>query len=525
MDSISNWFKGFRLKMLILIAIPCLFIIALVGTSILVTKQVAKSASQVTDVRVPSLLGLQLMEEARNLIQIEFSKSVYNNQNTKFIELNNRIVTYLEKYKKGWDIYLPLEQSKEESEQWSLFVPLSGAWEVAVKKTLSKLRDNQQVEAKEVFENELTSVLDQSNISFSRIIAINYEIVEIEKKQFEKTNSNSLFLSTLFGVIGILGTLIIGIYLARNLTKELTFIADSIDHSSTQVSQASFGLSRSAESLSTAVQEQASTIEETSTSLSTLVANVHNNAEVAKKSSESAKVVQQLSNDATIFMNHLSEAMTTILDSNKRIEMLVKIIEEIAGKTEIIDDIVFKTQLLSFNASVEAERAGEQGRGFAVVAQEVGNLAQMSGQAASEISKIVKNSIKEAESVSKENRERVEKGSELAKDAQFKIERVSNMISDILESVNSISSTSSEQSQGLGEINTAVENLSKATQDTARNSEDAASASTELSGQSNSMQELVNKLRLLLSGSSSAAHSKQDFQYQKYEIKNLKRAA
>ncbi len=52
--------------------------------------------------------------------------------------------------------------------------------------------------------------------------------------------------------------------------------------------------------------------------------------------------------------------------------------EDIGDKTKVINDIVFQTKRLSFNASVEAARAGEHGKGFAVVAEEVGNLAQMS---------------------------------------------------------------------------------------------------------------------------------------------------
>ncbi|NCQ16281.1 chemotaxis protein, partial [Candidatus Falkowbacteria bacterium] len=74
-------------------------------------------------------------------------------------------------------------------------------------------------------------------------------------------------------------------------------------------------------------------------------------------------------------------SMDRISESNQDIASLVFAIEEIAEKTKIIDDIVFQTKILSFNASVEAERAGEFGRGFSVVAQEVSNLAKMSGRA------------------------------------------------------------------------------------------------------------------------------------------------
>jgi methyl-accepting chemotaxis protein len=78
--------------------------------------------------------------------------------------------------------------------------------------------------------------------------------------------------------------------------------------------------------------------------------------------------------------------MNQINYSNEQMSEIVKVIQEIETKTKVINDIVFQTKLLSFNASVEAARAGEQGKGFAVVAEEVGNLAQMSGNAAKEIS-------------------------------------------------------------------------------------------------------------------------------------------
>lgn len=85
--------------------------------------------------------------------------------------------------------------------------------------------------------------------------------------------------------------------------------------------------------------------------------------------------------------------MSQVADGNRKISEIVQVISEIGNKTKVINDIVFQTKLLSFNASVEAARAGEHGKGFAVVAEEVGNLAQMSGNAAKEISDMLNGSV------------------------------------------------------------------------------------------------------------------------------------
>ena len=103
--------------------------------------------------------------------------------------------------------------------------------------------------------------------------------------------------------------------------------------------------------------------------------------EIATEGRESVNQMRLSMQDIENSINHMSHQVG---ESNEQIENIVKIIGEISNKTAIINDIVFQTKLLSFNASVEAARAGEHGKGFAVVAEEVGNLAQMSGTAAKE---------------------------------------------------------------------------------------------------------------------------------------------
>jgi hypothetical protein len=296
------------------------------------------------------------------------------------------------------------------------------------------------------------------------------------------------------------GLLIVGGWMALQLSRQMFRITEEVATASSQVAAASEQLSRTSESLSSASQEQASAIEETSASLTEISGMVESNVRSAESSNGVATEVHGLSEETRQFMESLAEAMKAILESNSRIEKLVKVIEEIGEKTEVIDDIVFKTQLLSFNASVEAERAGEHGRGFAVVAQEVGNLAQMSGKAATEIAGIVKISIKEAVSVAQENKVKVEKGGDLAFETKNKMVQVLKKITEILDGTSRIVTASKEQSQGIGQISQSVENLNKATQETASTAEESSSASQELASQSETLMALVGEMRRMING-------------------------
>lgn len=306
----------------------------------------------------------------------------------------------------------------------------------------------------------------------------------------------SLFLLGILIVFGAIGSA----WYANSLARSIDIITDQVANASSQVASASEELTSSSEKLSSTSQQQAASIEETSASLTEISGMVDSNVRSAENANQVAQEVNDLTTETQQWMSELSDAMKSIYESNLRIEALVKIIEEIGEKTEVIDEIVFKTQLLSFNASVEAERAGEHGRGFAVVAQEVGNLAQMSGRAATEIASIVKNSIREADAVSKENKERVERGEYLTKETRIKMEAVIQRMTEILDSTNRIVLASKEQGDGINQISENVDSLNKATQDTASTAEESASSSAELAAQSETLLSLVNQMKELVAG-------------------------
>lgn len=319
------------------------------------------------------------------------------------------------------------------------------------------------------------------------------------ERMVEHTKALQLYVLLIACGTGVL-FLAVAFVFATRISRQLTRITNSVSGASQQVSAASEHLSTASEQLSSSSQEQASALEQTSASLTEIATMSDANANGAEQVDKSVKEVFQISDETRKSMVELATAMKLILESNGRIEKLVKVIEEIGEKTEVIDEIVFKTQLLSFNASVEAERAGEHGRGFAVVAQEVGNLALVSGRAAQEISSIVKTSIKEAEAVATENKERVESGGALAQMTKDKMETVLTNLNGIINSVDKIVSACREQKQGISQISTSIQSLSQATQETAGTAEESASASVELSGQGASLLGLVSELRKLVTG-------------------------
>ena len=177
----------------------------------------------------------------------------------------------------------------------------------------------------------------------------------------------------------------------------------------------------------------------------------------------------------------------------QQIEGLAKVIDEIGDKTSVIDEIVFQTKLLSFNASVEAERAGEHGRGFSVVAQEVGSLAQMSGKAALEISQIVKESTNRVAQIAKENSMRVEKGDQIAEATRKQAESVSSGAGQVLEA-------SSEQEKGISQIREAIESINGSTQKMAVIANQSSHSSHKLKKQAENLNAMIAELNSFIEG-------------------------
>lgn len=247
----------------------------------------------------------------------------------------------------------------------------------------------------------------------------------------------------------------------------------SIDSGSREISQ-------SADDLSKRTEQQAASLEETAAALDQITTNVANST---KRVEEARTVAIQANTSA----RHSGEVVANAVDAMGKIEQSSNQISNIIG---VIDDIAFQTNLLALNAGVEAARAGEAGKGFAVVAQEVRELAQRSATAAKEIKGLISNSSVE-----------VGNGVQLVSQTGEALRAIESYIVSINQHMDAITTSSREQSVGLAEVNTAVNQMDQVTQQNAAMVEEANAAGATLAKEAARLRELVAQFQLGYEGS------------------------
>jgi methyl-accepting chemotaxis protein len=209
---------------------------------------------------------------------------------------------------------------------------------------------------------------------------------------------------------------------------------------------------------------------------------------MTKQNAGNAQQASTLMGESNQLVSQGQESMGRL---SSAIQEIKKSSDETAKIVKTIDEIAFQTNLLALNAAVEAARAGDAGKGFAVVAEEVRNLAQRAGEAARNTATLIEGSVKNAENV-------VGVAGETAKS----LEEITTSSQKVSSLVNGIAAASSEQSQGIDQVSTAVGQMDQVTQQNAANAEESASASEELNAQAEQLKGMVSELIALVRGGS-----------------------
>jgi len=299
---------------------------------------------------------------------------------------------------------------------------------------------------------------------------------------------NDAFANTIYtsgALLAGVGALVVGL-VRRQIVRPLGRIAAMLSQEAASVTKAAGAIAAGSQARAAGATEQAAALEETSASLEEMSGMARQNAESAQKvdacmEQDVAPNFQRITKLTSAMEQTLGEAFRASEESSKVIKT--------------IDEIAFQTNILALNAAIEAARAGETGAGFAVVADEVRRLAQRAGDAAQGTQALISNSRSHLEA-------------SLRDFATVRAAiRENSALSDKMKGlVAGINSASSEQAQGVAQINKAVGEMDAVTQGNAAGAEENAEAARALTAQAEAMVDTVNELsRLMGRGASSPA--------------------
>jgi methyl-accepting chemotaxis protein len=339
---------------------------------------------------------------------------------------------------------------------------------------------------------ELEEVKESRSAAANRVIEIAQATSESGLKGTQDISTraaSSLSTASIITLAGLAVALIVGIALAFIITKSITRpiakIIEGLSSGAGQVHSAAGQVSAASQELAEGASENAAALEETTSSLEEM-------ASMTRQNADNAHQANGLMDEAKTTVGLASESMSKMTGSMDEISLHGL---EISKIIKTIDEIAFQTNLLALNAAVEAARAGEAGAGFAVVADEVRNLAQRAAEAAGNTAELIESTIS-----------KIDQGNDLVKKTDQAFKEVETSSNKVAELVSEIAAASSEQAQGIEQVNDAMVQMDKITQKNAANAEESASASEQLNAQANGMMDIVGDLIAVVGSSSNNKH-------------------
>ncbi|WP_193092187.1 MULTISPECIES: methyl-accepting chemotaxis protein [Halomonas] len=253
--------------------------------------------------------------------------------------------------------------------------------------------------------------------------------------------------------------------------------SESVHHAANEIAMGGQDLSRRTDNAAASLQQTSASIEE-------ITSTVQHTAASAQEANKLSQTASEVANEGGRVVANVVTTMEEITRSSDKIGEIVT----------LMNSISFQTNLLALNASVEAARAGEHGRGFAVVADEVRKLAGRSSDAASDIQKLIEDS-----------QNKVNNGTTLVRNAGTTMQDIVAHITRVTDVLEEIKAATSEQSDGINQVNIAVAELDRMTQENAAMVEESTTAAEQLKEQADHLAGTIGSFKM--SQARPAAHT------------------
>ncbi len=472
--------KGLRTRLLFLISVPLAFIAIISAAMYLQIIDLDGNLKGLLSNTVPSVTVSMEFNNKFQKFENNYYKAISSNPGEdSFHEALNNMDKELINLKFFFELYSSYSlEGKAKllrdqlSDKWNSFFSLA--------QKIRELIDRRDFEAaKEIYKSDFTKVSEELSSITSAIELNNLDTIEAYKGDATK---KALYTLVILFIFSILCCVIVSFLVSKKLIDQLRDVgielsqnSEGIQDSSKKLGETSKELLDSSKNTNLRVDEISSALEEIKGQLKSCDDSGKRSLEAASENVEAVKVGQETFleiNHSVERINQKTASFNEMISENTReLSQIKEMIQSISEKTSLIDDIVFQTKLLAFNASVEASRAGEHGKGFAVVAEEVGNLAENSGKTSKEINEIVNKSFSVVESVMEKTSTNfnelnnaliteIDKSIKSSQRGQQSLEAIANKSHVVSSIIQQISDALSEQKLAVDLVTGAVSDLS-----------------------------------------------------------------
>ena len=453
--------------------------------SLLVLESAKESADLLSDYVSKILIEDLPIDEARFQSILSFKAGVNSNLNSEALDLGHDAGKLIEE---SWD----KQHWKKMSETFKTVITLAneGGYGESV--------------------TDFESVMSRVNGDIGNLVTLELEaIVDNTLSEKDEVYSDLVLIFSWF-LLNFFVILFSLIYSIRHLRSQLGKLTNEMDRSTNNVAGTSAKLFATSQSLASVSQQTAAALQETVSSMSEMNSMVSRTSDKSRETKHASEEIGLRVSKASSTVEEMVVSMDALSRSNEQLSEVNKVIRSISKQTKVINDIVFKTQLLAVNASIEAAKAGSQGKGFAVVADEVSKLAQLSGDASERISLLLDESEDKVNSITKEVSQRVNRGSNTVDSVKSVFSEISDEVKQIKQLSDDMAQACEEQSFGIEQVTTAVAQIDKATHVNTAEAYSVEKQSSGLKQDSDGLQVVTNELLHVLFGQGKKSEAKKE---------------
>ncbi len=453
-----------------------LIVAGLAVTSIREFTLIDRSAHFLAEKAVPETIGILRIQ---GLVRENFGLAQAYAQAADRAAIEANVTRNVAEISRLIDDYAARLNKPEDRLRFEDFKVQRTAWVAAFRELMSLQKQGRTAEAEAWVTTKMLPLYQQVNALLDRMEAAH----EKELTQSEQAIVRDVRIGTratwALGVGALLAALGVGLGVSITTGRLLRRTADVMITSSQEVVAAAGQVSGAATSLANGATEQAAALEQASASMTEIQGTTHNNHDQTVAARRMAAEAQVAADAGGVAVKKLTSAMQELTVSSGQVAKIVKTIDEIA----------FQTNILALNAAVEAARAGEAGAGFAVVAEEVRSLAQRSAQAAKETADKINAAMT-----------RSDEGARISGDVAASLTTITEKVQQLNGIIESLDGSSTQQTEGITQINDAIVQMDKGTQGNAAAAEEASAAALEMNQQAVALNELVGDLMRLAGG-------------------------